>query len=106
MYHHSGIIISETNNTPLFKEGTDMAKAKKMETYRDKYFTTIIYENRGMRYEVTYSNGWQVCCTPAWVQHKDAQEEIDKMLDNPAKEISGSSCKNPSMDEIYEMLGW
>ena len=26
MYHHSDIIISETNNTPLFKEGTDMMR--------------------------------------------------------------------------------
>ncbi len=80
-----------------------MAEAKKLETFRDKYFTTIVYEYRGMKYEVTYSNGWQVCCTPAWVQHRDAQAEIDEMIDNPKKVQETSPI---SMDEIWEMMGW
>lgn len=80
-----------------------MAQAKKIETFRDKYFTTIIYEYRGCKYEVTYSNGWQVCCSPAWIQHRDAQSEIDEMLDNPKKLAQVSPI---SMDEIWEMMGW
>jgi len=84
-----------------------MIKAKKLETYRDKYFTTIVYEYRGCEYEVTYANGWQVCCTPAWVQHRDEQEKIDKMLDNlvqvPEKETKSFTDQ---MDEIWNMLGW
>ena len=77
-----------------------MTKAKKIETFRDKYFTTIVYEYRGVKYEVTYSNGWQVCCSPAWVQHRDAQAEIDKRLDSTKPQN-----ENPiNWDEIFEML--
>lgn len=83
-----------------------MAQAMKIESYRDKYFSTVVYEYRGCKYEVTYSNGWQVCCTPAWIQHKDAQAEIDEMLDNPKQESNPEKTKNPSFDEIWEMLGW
>ena len=80
-----------------------MPKAKKIESYRDKYFTTIVYEYRGCKYEVEYANGYQVCCTPAWVQHRDEQEKIDKMLDNPPEETK----PNPiNLDEIWKMMGW
>lgn len=89
------------------------AKAKKVETYRDKYFTTIVYEYRGCTYEVTYANGWNVCCSPAWIQHRDEQEKIDNELDNPKPEtgisaISGEPIKpiQEQMDEIWKMLGW
>lgn len=83
-------------------------KAKKVETYRDKYFTTIVYEYRGCKYEVEYANGWQVCCTPAWIQHRDAQEKIDKELDAPAKKEEKKNTKSfeEQMDEIWKMLGW
>lgn len=84
-----------------------MTKAKKVETYKDRYFTTIVYEYRGCKYEVTYANGWQVCCSPAWIQHRDAQAEIDEMLDNP-KPIEAIEYKpiEEQMDEIWEMMGW
>ena len=82
-------------------------KAKKVESFRDKYFTTVVYEYRGCQYEVTYANGWQVCCTPAWVQHRDKQSEIDDMLDNPKSvlEVEHKSFEQ-QMDEIWEMMGW
>lgn len=82
-------------------------KTKKIETYKDKYFTTIVYEYRGCNYEVTYANGWQVCCTPAWVQHRDEQAKIDKMLDNPTL-IEGSQTQSfeEQLDEVWKMLGW
>lgn len=84
-----------------------MAKAKKIETYRDKYFTTIVYEYRGCKYEVTYANGWNVCCSPAWIQHRDAQEKIDNELDNPkpVEKVEHKSVEE-QMDEIWEMMGW
>ena len=50
-------------------------KAKKLETYYDKWSNTVVYEYRGCKYEVEYSNSYQYCCTPAWYQHKLAQEK-------------------------------
>ena len=83
------------------------AKAVKKEVFRDKYFTTIVYEYRGCTYEVTYANGWQVCCSPAWIQHRDAQAEIDEMLDNPkpAMPVEHKSIEE-QMDEIWKMMEW
>lgn len=80
-----------------------MNKPKKVEAFHDKYFTTVVYEYRGCRYEVTYANGWQVCCTPARIQHRDAQAKIDEMLDNP-KPVKKDESIN--LDEIWEMMGW
>ena len=84
-----------------------MSKAKKVESYRDKYFTTVTYEYRGCQYDVTYANGWTVCCTPAWIQHRDEQAKIDDMLDNP-KPVSDKPVQSihEQLDEIWEMLGW
>ena len=84
-----------------------MAQAIKKEVYKDKHFTTIVYEYRGCNYEVTYANGWQICCTPAWIQHRDAQAEIDKMLDNPMPVVKKEHVPfEKQMDEIWEMMGW
>ena len=84
-----------------------MVKAKKVDTYREKYFTTIVYEYRGLLYEVTYPNGHQFCCTPAWIQHRDGQEKIDKILDNPVQ-VPEKDTKpfTDQLDEIWNMLGW
>lgn len=79
-------------------------KAKKVETYRDKWFTTIVYEYRGCSYEVTYPNGSQVCCTPAWIQHRDEQEKIDKMFEK--SNIETENKKQITLDDIWEMMGW
>ena len=76
-------------------------KAKKIATFRDKWFTTIEYEYRGHRYDVEYPNGNQVCCTPAHIQHRDAQDRIDKLIEAPAGQ------REPiDLDEIWEMMGW
>jgi hypothetical protein len=84
-----------------------MARAIKKSVHRDKYFTQIEYEYRGCRYEVEYANGWQVCSSPAWYQHKIRQEEIDEMIDNPkpAPEKNHKTAME-EMDEIWEMMGW
>jgi hypothetical protein len=78
-----------------------MAKAAKVETYRDKYFTTITYEYRGRKYDVTYPNGPAICATSAKIQHEDAQRKIDKDLDNPKPE--GEPI---DLDEIWNLMGW
>ena len=52
-------------------------KAKKVATYRDRYFTVITYSYRGKEYDVTYPNDWSVLTSVARVQHEDAQAEID-----------------------------
>lgn len=82
-------------------------KPVKKEAFYDKYFTTIVYEYRGCTYEVEYANGHSVCCTPAWIQHRDKQAEIDDMIDNP-KPIAEKDIQpiEEQMDEIWEMLGW
>jgi len=82
-----------------------MAQAKKIEKFVDKYFTVIVYEYRGCKYEVEYANGWQVCCTPAWIQHRDAQAKIDDEIDNIKPRLEGSTGPT-DMDEIWDMLGW
>lgn len=81
-----------------------MRRAKKIETYYDKYFTTIVYEYRGCRYEVTYANGWNVCCTPAWVQHRDEQEKIDRMLDQPVIKAEPRETVQDSLDRFFKYL--
>ena len=79
--------------------------SRKKAVFRDKHFTTIVYEYRGREYEVTYPNGWMVCCTPAWVQHRDGQEKIDKLLDNP-NPTTETEPMDKQLEEIWEMMGW
>lgn len=88
-------------------------KAKKIETFYDKYFNTVVYEYRGHKYEVTYAKSWNCSVTPAHIQHKDAQAKIDEMLDNPKKEtgyseISGEPIEpiEKQLDDIFKMFGW
>ena len=57
------------------------AKATGNRTYNRHYSTFVEYEYRGHTYEVEYANDWSYCVTPAWVQHKEAQEYIDMMID-------------------------
>ena len=81
-------------------------KPKKLFTMRDKYSSTVTYEYRGCTYEVTYSNCWTYCTTPAWIQHKDAQEKIDKALDNPVdeKELKYEDTVQAGLDYFFDYL--
>ena len=81
-------------------------KAKAIEKYYGKYFTEIVYEYRGNKYEVEYANGQGICVTPAWIQHRDAQEEIDKFLDNPKPPEKKKTREEieREFDLVYEML--
>lgn len=82
-------------------------KAKKIETYYDKWSNTVVYEYRGREYEVEYSNSYQYCCTPAWVQHKDAQEKIDEALDHPKPEVEHTGpTVQEALNEFFDSVGW
>jgi hypothetical protein len=77
-------------------------QATKIATYRDKYFTTIEYEYRGHSYDVTYPNGWQVCCTPAHIQHRDAQERIDREIEREIELSKRPKIKQKSAQEVFD----
>ena len=76
-------------------------KAIKKEVFYDKHFTTIQYEYRKHTYDVTYPNGINVCCTPAYIQHRDAQEKIDKLIDNPVNKPDHEII--PVLDQLDEI---
>lgn len=79
-------------------------KAKKIETCRDKYYSYVVYEYRGKRYEVEYSNSWNCLASPAWYQHKVAQEKIDDELDHPKQaQISGETVQE-SLNRFFDYL--
>lgn len=81
-------------------------KAKKVCTMGTLYYWESEFEYRGQHYTVTYSSGFNTFKqTPAYIQHREAQERIDKMLDNPKQEIK-QETKPCDFDEIWEMLGW
>lgn len=80
-----------------------VADKKKIETRYGKYSNTVVYEYRGYTYEVEYPKDLSYCCSPAWIQHRDAQEKIDNMLDNPKVE---SKADPIDLDEIWNLMGW
>lgn len=85
--------------------GDNNMKAKKIETFYDKWFNTVVYEYRGCKYEVTYANSYQCSCTPAWYQHKLAQKKIDNDLDNPKPiETKQVETVEESLDRFFKYL--
>lgn len=84
-----------------------MKKAKKIRTYYDKYSNHVVYEYKGHEYEVEYSNCWTYCVTPAWIQHRDEQEKIDKAIEQELNEKDTEIIPfMEQLEEIYEMMGW
>lgn len=78
-----------------------MAKANKVFTVYGKYSNTVTYEYRGEKYDVEYAKDYSYACTSPKIQHKDAQEKIDRMLDTPKAE-----GKPIDLDEIWKMMDW
>lgn len=78
-----------------------MAQAKKVFTMYGKYSNTVIYEYRGIKYDVEYAKDLSYCVTSPKVQHQDAQERIDRELDAPK-----TKGKPVDLDEIWNMMGW
>ena len=60
-------------------------EAKMIEKYYDKHTTHIAYEYKNHKYEVEYANEESYCVTPAYIQHRDAQERIDKLIEQEKK---------------------
>lgn len=80
-------------------------EVKKVQTFYDRYFTNIQFEYRGSKYEVEYPNSHRVVCTPAWVQHKLAQERIDKEIED--EKIERERPATPiDFNKIWAMLEW
>lgn len=79
----------------------EKSKSRKIATYKDFYFTTIEYEYRGHRYDVTYSNSWTACTTPARIQHQDAQERIDKMIE---RKENANTTEPIDWDDIFRLI--
>lgn len=85
-------------------------KAKKVCTMGTPYYWESEFEYRGQTYTVTYSSGFSAFQQkPSYIQHREAQERIDEMLDN-SKTVSDQLAEiepfDEQLDEIWEMLGW
>ena len=82
-------------------------KAKRVYTAGTPYYWESEFEYRGEYYTVTYSSGFTTFKqTPAYIQHREAQERIDEMIDNPKSVSEINPSFEKQLDEIWEMLGW
>ncbi len=82
-------------------------KAKRVYTEGTPYYWESEFEYRGEYYTVTYSSGFTTFKqTPAYIQHREAQERIDEMIDNPKSVSEINPSFEKQLDEIWEMLGW
>lgn len=80
-----------------------MAKAKKVFTMYGKYSNTVTYEYRGKQYDVEYPTCWTYCTTPAYIQHRDAQEKIDKAIANEKKPKVKQDIQ-AALNEFFEIM--
>ena len=82
-------------------------KAKTVYTAGTPYYWESEFEYRGEYYTVTYSSGFTTFKqTPAYIQHREAQERIDEMIDNPKSVSEINPSFEKQLDEIWEILGW
>ena len=78
-------------------------KAKKLFTTYGKYSNIVTYEYRGKQYDVEFATDFSYCVTPAKVQHEDAQERIDKEIEQESKPKTSAKF---NADEVYALMGW
>ena len=78
-------------------------KAKKLFTEYGKHSNIVTYEYRGRTYDVEYAKDWMYCATPAHIQHKDKQDQIDAEIEAESKPHNGNPV---DWNEIFELLGW
>lgn len=84
-----------------------MTRAKKVETFRDKYSNTVVYEYRGHTYDVEYATCQSYCVTNPKRQHEDAQRKIDELIEQEKNMKENADKMKPiDMDEIFSLLGW
>ena len=80
-------------------------KPKKVFTMYGKYSNVVTYQYRGSQYDVEYSNCFTYCCTPAYIQHRDAQAKIDKAIEaekQPKKEVNQDI--QAALDYFFETI--
>lgn len=80
--------------------------AKYLFTLGNSYYNEKTFEYRGLTYTVEYSSGYTTFSTkPAYIQHKEAQARIDKIVDNPRKEDNPSKGEWDKIEkEMWGML--
>lgn len=81
---------------------TQKSKATKLETIYGKYSNIVKYEYRGHKYEVEYSNSMDYCVASAHIQHRDAQEKIDKLIES--SENNNQKAEYLTQDVINKIL--
>lgn len=58
-------------------------KAEYLFTLGNNYYNEKTFEYRGYTYTVEYSSGYTTFSKkPAWIQHREAQENIDRIIAN------------------------
>lgn len=85
---------------------TQKSKATKLETIYGKYSNIVTYEYRGYKYDVEYSNGMDYCVTSAHIQHRDAQANIDKLIESNENgdqetEFLSTDVLNRILDDMF-----
>lgn len=80
-------------------------KATKLFTTYGKYANSVTYEYRGHQYDVEYANDWTYCVTPARIQHENAQQKIDKQIEQELK-MQEEEQQPIDLDEIWKLLDW
>ena len=81
-------------------------KAKKVFTMYGKHSNTVTYEYKGIQYDVEYATDWTYCVTPASVQHKDAQEKIDRMIEQADRHETSGNTECFDIDDVFNLMGW
>lgn len=62
--------------------------SKRLSTIGNKFYHETEFEYRGHTYTVEYSSGYTTFAQkPAYLQHKENQERIDRLIENPSKEV-------------------
>lgn len=81
-------------------------RATKLYTMYGEFSNVVTYEYRGHQYDVEYPNSIFYCCTPAHIQHKDKQDNIDKLIELGAnkKPISYEDTVQYALDLFFDSL--
>lgn len=81
-------------------------KATRIFTMGNEYYRESEFEYRGHTYTVEYSSSYSAFKKkPAYLQHKENQERIDRLIENPIK-VEEPKVATFNIDEIFELLDW
>lgn len=70
----------------------------------DKHIDTVEYEYRGCTYEVRYAKDWTISITSPRIQHKDAQERIDQIIDGEEEEKHCTENAQVGFDKLWDYI--